>query len=189
MLRDIRAGMISPAATPSSLANRYGMKSQKRMIAAMQEACRQHETESGKMMIAIDDDTGHILRSFALPAEFCERIETFALRVAIQALNPHGQSPGKTFNEQGEICLHVYVMPGARYRKRQGSSVKAVGTHVFTFRTWNKTVEEVDAPFPEDRPISREVTGWYSPGLGYQGFDGQNWHSDWFTYDPPGSAT
>jgi hypothetical protein len=49
-----------------------------------------------------------------------------------------------------------------------------------------KDLEDIEAPFPDhDLTLWPEASYLYGSPLGYQGFDGMNWRSDW--YHPDGT--
>ena len=71
-------------------------------------------------------------------------------------------------------------MPKGTYRKWHGRHVEQFGELLLTYRGWDKEVEDLHVPLPNDMPmLEREVCYRYSPQKGYVGFDGERWRCEW----------
>jgi len=191
MIGDLRLGVITPATTLSQLKARYqGVNSTGALTMMMREACRLYEGLVGSQLLVVDGNSDKIVRSFDRPLEVMQRGTKWLERIAVSSLTQTmDEEPGddeNAYRDQLDVILHVYSMPAGRYQKRAGKLVKAFGQHILTYQRWDKDLEDIEAPFPDhDLTLWPEASYLYGSALGYQGFDGMNWRSDW--YHPDGT--
>jgi hypothetical protein len=191
MIADLRAGVITPKTTLKQLKARYqGINSMGALTMMMREACRLFEGSIGAQLLVVDGYSDEIVRSFDRPLEVMPRGTKWLERIAVSSLTQTmDEEPGDdedAYREQLDVIMHVYSMPAGRYQKRAGKLVKAYGQHILTYQRWDKDLEDIEAPFPDhDLTLWPEASYLYGNPLGYQGFDGMNWRSDW--YHPDGT--
>jgi hypothetical protein len=189
MIADLRAGVITPKTTLRQLNARYqGVNSTGALTMMMREACRLYEGLVGSQLLVVDGYTNKIVRSFDRPLEVMRRGTKWLERIAVSSLTQTmDEEPGDdedAYREQLDVILHVYSMPAGRYQKRAGKLVKDYGQHILTYQLWDKDLEDIEAPFPDhDLTLWPEASYLFSNPLGYQGFDGMNWRSDWYHAD------
>jgi hypothetical protein len=191
MVADLRDGGITPKTPLKQLKAMYqGVNSAGALTMMMREACRQYEGLVGSQLLVVDGYSDEIVRSFDRPLEVMQRGTKWLERIAVSSLTQTmDEEPGDdedAYRDQLDVILHVYSMPAGRYQKRAGKLVKAYGQHILTYQRWDEDVEDIEAPFPDhDLTLWPEASYLYSSALGYQGFDGMNWRSDW--YHPDGT--
>lgn len=189
MIADLRAGIITPKTPLKQLKARYlGVNSAGALTMMMREACRQYEGLVGSQLLVVDGYTNKIVRSFDRPLEVMRRGTKWLERIAVssltQTMDEEPEDDEDAYREQLDVILHVYSMPAGRYQKRAGKLVKDYGQHILTYQRWDKDLEDIEAPFPDhDLTLWPEASYLYGSALGYQGFDGMNWRSDWYHAD------
>lgn len=189
MIADLRAGVITPKTTLRQLKARYqGVNSAGALTMMMREACRQYEGLVGSQLLVVDSYSDEIVRSFDRPLEVMRRGTKWLERIAVssltQTMDEEPEDDEDAYREQLDVILHVYSMPAGRYQKRAGKLVKDYGQHILTYQRWDKDLEDIEAPFPDhDLTLWPEASYLFSAPLGYQGFDGMNWRSDWYHAD------
>lgn len=189
MIADLRDGIITPKTPLKQLKARYqGVNSAGALTMMMREACRLYEGLAGSQLLVVDGYTDEIVRSFDRPLEVMRRGTKWLERIAVssltQTMDEEPEDDEDAYREKLDVILHVYSMPAGRYQKRAGKLVKAYGEHILTYQRWDKDLEDIEAPFPDhDLTLWPEASYLFSNPLGYQGFDGMNWRSDWYHAD------
>lgn len=189
MIADLRAGVITPKTTLRQLSAKYqDVNSIGALTMMMREACRRFEDSVGAQLLVLDGYTDEIVRSFDRPLEVVRRGTKWLERIAVssltQTMDEEPEDDEDAYREQLDVILYVYSMPAGRYQKRAGKLVKDYGQHILTYQRWDKDLEDIEAPFPDhDLTLWPEASYLFSAPLGYQGFDGMNWRSDWYHAD------
>lgn len=189
MIGDLRTGVITPMTTLRQLKARYPcVNSMGALTMMVRKACRLYEGLAGSQLLVVDGYTDEIVRSFDRPLEVMRRGTKWLERIAVssltQTMDEEPEDDEDAYREQLDVILHVYSMPAGRYQKRAGKLVKAYGEHILTYQRWDKDLEDIEAPFPDhDLTLWPEASYLFSNPLGYQGFDGMNWRSDWYHAD------
>lgn len=179
LVRDLANGSIRPDASPRTFARRYPAADEGELQAAMKTAFRWVEAVGGGMVIVSDGDSGEIIERIPMrpvSGGYGGRSPVgLGLSAMTAMLNRHTR-----YYEARDFFLHVHIMPNGTYRKKQGKHVEQFGELLLTYRGWDKEVEDLDVPFPDDMPsLDREVCYRYSPQKGYVGFDGERWRCEW----------
>ena len=180
LLVDLLENVIRPSTALSKLKRRYEVADEIQMTTAMREACRFLELLACRIMIVTDGDTGEVLLRLPVSHNFPGVLNprfagpAFSAITAVLDKFPY-------YYEKRDLLLHVNIMPKASYRPQHGRCVERFGDHLLTYKSWDLNLDQIEAPFPEGNPeLFPEVSHHYSPRLGYQGFDGTNWRSDWY---------
>lgn len=176
---DLEANTISPATSLAQLHKRYTYVNAEQLKAALQLAFRLTVVVDGGVVVVSDGDTSKIIDQFPMPATPDGYRGRSPLGLGLSSMTAMLDRRRRYYNAR-DFFLHVHIMPTAKYTKSQGQHVQQLGEHLLTYKGWDKKVEDLDVPFPDDMPfLEREVRCLYSPHQGYVGFDGERWRCDW----------
>ena len=176
---DLDANAISPATTLAELHKRYDYVDAEQLKTALQLAFSLTVAENGCVVVFSDGDTGKIIDQFPMPATPGGYGGRSPLGLGLSSMTAMLDRRRRYYNAR-DFFLHVHIMPTAKYTKSQGQHVEQLGELLLTYKGWDKKVEDLDVPFPDDMPfLEREVRCSYSPHQGYVGFDGERWRCDW----------
>lgn len=176
---DLEANTISPATSLAQLHKRYTYVDTEQLKAALQLAFRMTTAVNGGVVVVSDGDTGKIIDQFPMPAAPEGYGGRSPLGLGLSAMTSMLDRRSRYYNAR-DFFLHVHIMPNAKYTKGQGRHVEQLGELLLTYKGWDKDVEDLDVPFPDDMPfLDREVCYSYSPHRGCVGFDGERWRCDW----------
>ncbi|MBR0554346.1 hypothetical protein J5J10_01520 [Ciceribacter sp. L1K23] len=176
---DLEANTISPATSLAQLHKRYTYVDAEQLKAALQLAFRMTTAVNGGVVVVSDGDTGKIIDQFPMPAAPEGYGGRSPLGLGLSAMTSMLDRRPRYYNAR-DFFLHVHIMPDAKYTKAQGRHVEQLGELLLTYKGWDKDVEDLDVPFPDDMPLlEREVCYSYSPHRGWLGFDGERWRCDW----------
>lgn len=172
-------GVISPDASPRDLAHRYPLCDEGELQAAMTNAFRWLGSVAGGVAIVSDGDSGEIIEQIPIPHVSGGYGGRSPVGLGLSAMTTM-LDRRKRYRNARDFFLHVHMMPKGTYGKWHGRHVEQFGELLLTYRGWDKEVEDLDVPFPNDMPtLDREVCYRYSPQKGYVGFDGERWRCEW----------